>query len=277
MRQLLFFLAFTITAKALFGEVNAWLEAWRPVATLDYGVRELAVHLPYAVVAGLLLTHAQIWSRLPANYGWYALLALLSAAQLLAPHAIAGLPPFPAPAVPFLTLALLAAIVMVHLRLLPKPGFIYEGSSFPGVRAFIALTLLLALSIDFAPPLLALPGAGSVAERMPAMLVNVIVCALIVSAFISASGVRFRMLQPNPAGPWLVAGIVAFVAAELVQPTGALLKTYGLAGEPFAAALIVHAAAAVSLLRIAAHVLLFVGAFYLLSHLLPLRERGARL
>jgi len=272
-RQAIFFVALVAAMKAMFGDVNALILMWAPLAGLPAIVREAALHLPYALIAALLLTRAEVWTRLPAMISLYPPLVIAAAALVMA-HAIAATnPQLAVLAVRLVTLVLAVTLVMVLTRLMPKPGFVYEGSSFPAVKAFIALTLLLALSIDFAGAILGLTGFT---VRMPVEYANLILAAVIVAGFITASGIRFRSLQPNSASSWMLAGIAAWAVAELIQPVIPLLTTYGFHKEAAVAAFITHAAAIRAALHIVAHALLFIGAFSLLSHLLPAREGIAR-
>ena len=272
-RQAIFFIALAVAMKAMFGDVNAWLEAWGPLANLPVVVREAVLHLPYALIAALLLTRAEVWRRLPAMFSLYPPLAIAMATLLMSATMASSYPNLALLARPLATLLLVTTLVMVLTRLVPKPGFIYEGSSFPAVKAFIALTLLIALSIDFAGAILAVTGFT---VRMPVEYANLILAAVLVAGFITASGIRFRSLQPNSASSWMVAGIAAWAIAELIQPVIPLLTTYGLHKEAAVAAFITHAAAIRAALHIVAHALLFIGAFSLLSHLLPAREGIAR-
>lgn len=280
MTRAIFFLAFVVAAKAMFGDLNEWLEAWQPLKALPGAVRELLLHVPYALLAALLLTRAEIWGRLPAGRASIAacfVLVILAVAELAAPCAVAGMPRAAAVAGPLVTLALLAALVVVCLRLTPKPGFIYEGSGFPAVRAFIAFTLLLALSIDFAPIVTAIVDLAVAWARMPAHGINLALSALVVAAFVVTSGLRFRSLQPNPAVGWLMTGILFFLLAVLVVPAEGLARTYGLHRQAAVAAFLAHGATIAIVLRALAHVMLFIGAFYLVSHVLPPRDRIARM
>jgi len=276
-RRILFFVAFVVLMKAMFDDVNALILMWAPLADLPAIVREAALHVPYALIAALLLTRAEVWGRLPAMISLYPPLVIAAAALVMA-HAIAATnPQLSVLAVRLVTLVLAVPIVMVLTRLVPKPGFVYEGSSFPAVRAFVALTLLLALSIGLAGPFLGLAGASSLLERIPVAYADIIIAAVIVAAFIVASGVRFRSLQPNSASTWMTLGILAWVLAQLVEPAEPLLRTYGLHKQPAVATFIAQAPAIRGGLQIAAHALLFVGCFTLLGHLLPERERIARM
>ena len=206
-------------------------------------------------------------------FSLYPPLAILAGMMLMPGAIAASQPDLAALAARIILLALAATLVMVLTRLVPKPGFIYEGSSLPAVKAFLALTLLLALSIDFAGAILGLTGFT---VRMPVDYANLAIAAVIVAGFITASGIRFRSLQPNAASSWMVAGIVAWAVAQLIEPAIPLLGTYGFQKQAAVAAFITHAAAIRAALHIAAHALLFIGAFSLLSHLLPARDRIAR-
>ena len=273
----LFFAAVVVAMKAMFDpDVNARLVAFEPLGNLPIVVRDVALHLPYALFAALLLTRAEVWRRLPSAIGWYVVLPVL-AVTVFAPGAIAASHAALLDLVAHVILLLLiAAIVMLLTRLTPKPGFIYEGSSFPSVKAFLALTLLLALSIGFVTPIEVGTRMGAILERIPVAYLNLVVAAIVVAAFIAASGVRFRSLQPNASSGWMTFGIVLWVLAQLLEPVIPLLRTYGLARERAAVLFIDNATAIKAGLEIAAHVALLIGCFLLLSHLLPERDRIAR-
>jgi hypothetical protein len=276
-RRILFFVAFVVAMKAMFGDVNALIQMWAPLAELPAVAREAALHVPYALIAALLLTRAEVWGRLPAMVSLYPPLVIAAAALVMAAGIARTNPDLAILAARLVTLVLVVPIVMILTRLTPKPGFIYEGSSFPAVKAFLALTLLAALSVPLAMPILAVTGAGGVADRVPAAYLDLAVAAVVVAAFIVASGVRFRSLQPNSASTWMTLGILAWVVAQLVEPAEPLLRTYGLHKQTLVATFIAHAPAIRGGLQIFAHALLFVGCFTLLSHLLPERERIARM
>ena len=216
-RQAVFYVAFAVAMKAMFGDVNALIQMWvPPLADLPVVAREAVLHLPYALIAALLLTLAEVWRRLPAMFSLYPPLAIAMVTLLMSATMASS---YPGPALlarPLATLLLVTTLVMVLTRLVPKPGFI------------------------------------------------------------TASGIRFRSLQPNAASAWMVAGIVAWAIAELIEPAIPLLGTYGFQKQAAVAAFITHAAAIRAALHIAAHALLFIGAFSLLSHLLPARDRIAR-
>jgi hypothetical protein len=276
-RRVLFFVAFTVAMKAMFGDVNALATMWEPLAAMPVRVREAVLYLPYALVAAVLLTRSEVWARLPATIALYLPLAVVVAALVAAPGAAARYPELAPLAIALLTLALVMNIVMILTRLTPKPGFIYEGSSFPSVQAFVALALLLGLSLPLAAPVLTAAHAGHVLESIPVGYANLIPAAIVVAAFIVASGIRFRTLQPNSAGAWMGWGIALWLLAQFVEPAAPLLQTYGLHKQAAAAWFIAHAGTIRASLELLAHALLFAGAFSLLSHLLPARDSIARM
>lgn len=245
MRTAIFLVAFVVMSTATFPDANAWLARLEPLSGLNAGLRYFLLHVPYALLAGMLFALARIGSRLPANPIWYGALGLLAVAHLCAAFV---------PSV-YLALAkplLVAAIVMVLLRLQPRAGSLYEATIVPGVLAFVALTLLTSMSLRFAQDFGGFGLWHPALDRMPADLGNLALAAIVAAAFIVASRIRHRSLQPCPAKPWLAAGVVVWAVAE---------------GLRFAGAYSVYADA----VRIAAHGALFVGMFYLLSHLLPRR------
>lgn len=275
--RILFFAAVVVAMKAMFDpDVNARVVAFEPLGNLPLIVRQVVLHVPYALFAALLLARAEVWRRLPSAIGWYVALLALAVAVFVPGAIAASRTPLVALATSVIVLLLVAAIVMVLTRLTPKPGFIYEGSSFPAVKAFLALTLLLALSIAFVAPVDNGTRLGAMLERVPVAYLNLAVAAVVVAAFIAASGVRFRSLQPNSAPGWMTFGIVLWVIAQLLAPAIPLLGTYGFNKERAAVLFIDNAATIKAGLEIAAHVALFIGGFFLLSHLLPARDRIAR-
>ena len=276
--RVLFFVAFAVAMKAMFDpDVNARLVAWEPLGNMPVIVRELVLHVPYALIAALLLTRAEVWGRLPHMFSLYGPLAAVLAALLMSGTMAQSYPVAALIARPLVVLVLAAVVVMILTRLTPKPGYVYEGSSVPSVKLFVALTLLLALSIELAAPLANAAGAGAVLEKAPVVYLNLVVGAVLAAAFIVASGVRFRSLQPNSASGWMTLGIFLWLLAQLVEPVIPLLRNYGLHKERGVAEFINYATTIKAGLEITAHALLFVGVFMLLSHLLPERERVARM
>lgn len=276
-RRALFFIALTVAMKAMFGEVNALVLMWVPaIAEMAAPVREAVLHLPYALIAALVLTRAEVWARLPAMITLYVPLVVVVAAMVMADAIARTNPELAVLAARLVTLVLAANVVMILTRLTPKPGFIYEGSSVPSVKTFLAMTIALALSIPLAAPLLGVARAGAYAEKVPAAYLDLAVAAIVVAAYIMASGIRFRSLQPNSAATWMVLGIVLWVIAQLLEPAIGQIRAFGYHKERFVAEFIERAAPIKAGLEIAAHILLFAGSFSLVSHLLPARDRIAR-
>ena len=275
--QILFFVAFTVAMKAMFDpDLNARLVAFEPIGNLPVLVREVALHVPYALIAALLLTRAEVWPRLPGMMSLHAPLAAMLALMLMSGTMAQSSPVLALIVRPFAVLLLVANLVMVLTRLTPKPGFVYEGSGVPSVKLFLAAMLTLALSIDLAAPIANAAGFGAVLEKVPAVYLNLAIGAVIAAAYIVASGVRFRTLQPNSASAWMSWGIALWVIAQLLEPAITQLRTYGFQKERGVAEFILHASAVKAGLEIVAHALLFIGCFTLLSHLLPERDRVAR-
>jgi hypothetical protein len=231
-----FFVAFVVMMVATFADA---------VALLARVANPWLAYVPAALVAAALLAHARVAPRLPQDPAWTIVLALLALAQLGAafvPPAYAGLVRYP----------LVVAIVLVLLRLKPRVGSLYEATPVPGILAFLSLTALLSQSVAIVKDLAAAGLSHAAIERIPAPMANVAAAAIVVAAFIVASRIRHRTLQPCPAKSWLAAGLLAWIVAAAAAHAHALAEyaAYGL---------------------LAAHAMLFVGAAYLLSHLLPRR------
>jgi hypothetical protein len=203
------------------------------------------VYLPAAVVAAILMWHARVPARLPANAAWYAVLLLPALAFLAGGQASVAIPVVARP-------LLLIAVVLLLLRLTPHAGSVYERMPVPGVLVFFAFTALLYQSIPMVEGLRTLGIRPAAIDRIPAPMVNVAACAIVVAIFIVASGIRHRFLQPNPSRAWLWAGVALWIAAAAVSHVRAY-ATYAYYALG------------------AAQALLFIGAFYLLSNLLPRR------
>ena len=257
MRAVVFFLAFTILAKATFPEVSV------------RGLDGVPAYLPFAVFVGLLGWHVRLWQRLPANPVWYVLLLVLAAAQLVATVPLIRLLPF----VPFVKPALLALVVIVLMRVRPRTGTVYEGMTVPFLLTFVAFSLLLGLSIRVDDELYreSYPSRAYYAIKpwLPVMP-EVILSMVPVLAFLLVSGLFRRSRQPTAALPWLLAGVVLFIAGEALRQMS--LHDLSLAARIPAGAQFFRRAYTFGLpLLFAAHVALFLGAFYLLSSLLPRR------
>ncbi|MBC8022017.1 MAG: hypothetical protein H7Y14_02785 [Burkholderiales bacterium] len=239
MRAVIFFVALTVMIAATFQDAAAILSRW--------GRPEL-VYIPAAIVAAALMAHARVASRLALNVGWYLVLAILALVFIAAPWA----------PVPFIDVVarplLMVAIVLVLLRLTPRAGSLYERTSVPSVLVFLAFTALLYESIPIVDNIRAFGLSHPSIEKIPAPMANVAAAAIVVAIFIVASGIRHRFLQTNPTRGWLWAGLALWIAAAGASH----VRAYAMYAE---------------YVLTAAHVLLFVGAFYLLSHLLP--RRGA--
>ena len=237
-RAVVFFDALVALMGATFQDVAAHLARW--------GRPEL-VYLPAALLAAALIAHARVPPRLPENFAWYLILALLAGASLATPWI-----PWTYVGVAVRPLLLLV-IVLVMLRLRPRIGNLYLSGLVPGFLVLIAFTALLYESIPIVTDLRNVGVTHPMVERIPLPMANVAAAGIVVAIFIVASGIRHRPMQLNPSRGWLWAGVVAWVAGAAVSHVRMYLEY-------------AHYALTV------AHVLLFIGAFYLLSHLLPGRE-----
>jgi hypothetical protein len=94
-------------------------------------------------------------------------------------------------------------------------------------------------------------------QSVPLDAVGAAVCAVAVGVLIAGAKLRFRRVQPCGAAMWLTAGILTCAGGALAAhlPSKIPYGFYASAG-----------------LLIAAHLMLFVGSFLLLSHLLPKRD-----
>lgn len=236
-RTSVFFVAYVVMTVATFPDAAALAaRAFSP----------WLLYLPAAAIAAGVLAHARIPPRLPASAGWYVALAGLAGVQLAAAFVAS-------PWLAFVKPALMLAVALTLLAVRPRIGDLYQSMTMPGFTAFLAFTALISESIA---PLRDLAAAGishPAIERVPWPMANLAAAAVLAALFVMATGIRHRSLQPSPAKGWLAAGIVVFLAAAAAMHSKALLEyaRYGL---------------------IASHVLLLVGATYLLSHLLPGRE-----
>ena len=245
-RGAIFFVAVVVLARSLALALQALFGAAPTTGAMRSDVRYLLTHVPFVLVFALVFAHARILPRLPANPAWYAVLALLAAARV----AMFWI------SFPFmwaLTPALLVVVVLVLLRLVPRTGDLYQASTMPGVAAFLGFALLLATSwpVDYGVRLLQYAQLPSL--RLPILLPNLVIAMAVAGAFIVASRIRHRSMQPNPAAALLWIGIVLALVAEAVNIAlrGFFKPEYLLA------------------LRVTAHLALLVGSFYLLAHLLP--------
>jgi len=246
-RPAVFFVAYVVMMVATFPDAAALLPA---------SVNPLLLYVPAAIAAAAVLAHARIPPRLPGNPVWYAVLAVLAIAQFASPFL--GVVLFAAPfvALPYLAIVkplLMLAVVLVLLRLRPRVGDLHAAEVMPGFTAFVALTALTHSSFAIVKDLAAAGMTHPMIEKVPGPMANFVAAAVIAAAFIALSGIRHRALQLSPAKAWLVPGIVLWYASAVAMHFAATREyaPYGL---------------------VAGHVMLFIGATYLLSHLLPRRE-----
>jgi hypothetical protein len=148
-------------------------------------------------------------------------------------------------------------VALVMLQLVPRTGTLYEAASFPSIRAFVGLTVLLAISLRWGADIFGLELVEPFAPRLPRDALGLIAAAIATGAFIAFARLRHRRVQPCGASSWLTAGIVLCILGAVAAHLPANIP-YGF----FASAG----------LLIAGHLALFVGAFLLLSHLLPRRD-----
>ncbi|HSW82153.1 MAG TPA: hypothetical protein VLH12_01675, partial [Usitatibacter sp.] len=190
----------------------------------------------------ILWFYARVQSRVQGNIAWFIALAIFAVGTILTPYVTPGL---------------MLAIALVFLKLSPRTGFLYEATSFPSIRAFLGFTLLGAMSIKWGADLFGMELLLENLQSVPLDAVGAAVCAVAVGVLIAGAKLRFRRVQPCGAAIWLTAGILTCAAGALAAhlPSKIPYGFYASAG-----------------LLIAAHLMLFVGSFLLLSHLLPPRE-----
>ena len=244
-RAAILFLALVVMATATFADANAWIDPLPAIRQLPLAARVAIMYVPYAVLVGILWMYARIGPRVQGHMAWFVVLALLAVAEIFTPYA--------AP-------ALILAVALVMLQLAPRTGTVYEAASFPSVRAFVGLSVLLAISLRWGADLFGLELVEPFAPRVPRDAVGLIAAAIAVAAFIAFAGLRHRRVQPCGAGKWLTVGIVACILGAVASHLPSNVP-YGF----FASAA----------LLIAGHLALFVGAFLLLSHMLPRRDSDA--
>ena len=235
-RPAIFFVAYVVMTVATFQDAAAVASKW---------ANPLLLHVPAALIAAGVLAHARVPPRLPESIGWYVALFVPTVGQL-AIFAIAS--PYLAAAKPALMLAV--ALTLLHVR--PRIGDLYQATTMPGFTAFLAFTALVSQSITPLKDLAAVGVTHPMIERVPWPMANLAAAAIIAAAFILLTRMRRRSLQPCPAKAWLVPGILVFLAAAAAMHAKDLVEyaRYGL---------------------VAAHLMLFIGVTYLMSHLLPTR------
>jgi hypothetical protein len=242
---------------------------WVPVPDLAKGWVLVGV---YALAAGWLVTRANVMARLPANPFWYLLIALGAALYLMGKNALLVLFQRAILSLPLLPLGkpvLIVAMVLTLLRLQPTPGTVYETTPLPPVRTYLGFTLWLSLSMRYAQDFSPFALAGQLMGELPAGYGDLIVSAIVVAIFMAASGLARRPMYRSPASGLLTAGIVLYVMGVLLTLAAIGLASIPFGGTSLGALIVLYAPFAGFFFIIAAHIVLFVGAFYLFIHLLP--------
>ena len=242
MRPAILFAALVVMATATFSDANAWIEPLPMMRQLPIAARIALLYVPYAILVAILWFAARVQPRVQGGMAWFLALAIFAVGTIVTPY---------------VTPALMLALALVLIRLAPHTGSLYEANTFPGVRAFLAFTLLLAMSIKWGADLFGMELLLENVPRLPLDAAGAAICGVAVAVFIVAAKLRFRRVQPSSAAMWLTGGIVLCVAGALAShlPSSVPYSFFAAAG-----------------LLIAAHVALFVGSFLLLSNLLPYRE-----
>ena len=242
MRPAILFVAIVVMATATFSDANAWIEPLPAMRQLPIAARVALLYVPYAILVAILWFYARVQSRVQGNIAWFIALAIFAVGTILTPY---------------VTPALMLAIALVLLKLSPRTGFLYEATSFPSIRAFLGFTLLGAMSIKWGADLFGMELLLENLQSVPLDAVGAAVCAVAVGVLIAGAKLRYRRVQPCGAAIWVTAGILTCAGGALAAhlPSKIPYGFYASAG-----------------LLIAAHLMLFVGSFLLLSHLLPLRE-----
>ncbi len=240
-RGAILFAALVVLATTTFADANAWIEPLPEIRKLPIAVRVALLYVPYALLVGALWFYGKVGSRVQGHVAWFVVLAALAVAEI-----------FTAYATPILTLV--AALVL--LKLTPRVGTIYDATSFPSIRAFLGLTVLLAMSLKWGADLFGMDLVMELMPNLPLDETGLIVSAVAAGAFIAIARLRQRRVQLPGAAHWLTAGIVTCVAGAIASHLPSKLP---------------YAFFASAALLIVAHLFLFIGAFLLLSHLLPRR------
>jgi hypothetical protein len=241
-RQLILFIALVVMATATFDDANAWLEPLPSVRKLPIAARVAILYVPMAGFIGILWMWGRIGPRVQGAFGWFIALALLSAATVYTSYA---------------TPLLILANALVLLQIKPRIGDLFDAHSFPSVRAFFGLTLLLAMSLKWGADFL---GMDLVMDRYPDLPLDaagLAACAVAVAILIVALRLRNRRMQPCGAGFWLAFGLLVGVAGALTAHLPSRVP---------------HGFYVSAALQVVGHFTLFIGAFLMLSHLMPVRE-----
>ena len=134
------------------------------------------------------------------NIAWFIALAIFAVEPILTPY---------------VTPALMLANALVLLKLSPRPGILYEATSFPSIRAFLGFTLLAAMSIKWGADLFGMELLLENLQSVPLDAVGAGVCAVAVGVFIASAKLRYRRVQPCGAAIWLTAGILTCAGGAL--------------------------------------------------------------
>ena len=240
-RGAILFLALVVLATTTFADANAWIEPLPEIRKLPLAVRVALLYVPYALLVGALWLYGRVGSRVQGHIAWFVVLAALAVAEIFTAYT---------------TPALMLVAALVLLQLTPRAGSLYEAASFPSIRAFLGLTLLLAMSVKWGADVFGMELVMDLVPNFPLDEMGLIVAAVAVGAFIAIARLRHRRVQLPGAAHWLTAGIIVCAAGAVASHLPSK--------HPYA----FFASAA---LLIVAHLLLFIGAFLLLSHLLPRR------
>jgi hypothetical protein len=248
-RALVFFVAVMVLARSLSIDAIA-LVGMAPITGVRPDVRYALTHLPFALMVAILFWHARIPARLPANAAFYGAVGILALAKIAIFYVSF-------PLMWAVVFALLVGVVVILLRLIPRTGDRYQAETMPGVPMFLGASLLLALAWprDLGWMLMNAMQVPPM-KQLPHLVPNLVVAAVVAGTFIVVSRIRHRAMQLNPGPKWLWAGIAI---ALLVEVAGYFLRG-------------VFKTELVLAVRAAAHLMLFIGAFYVVSHLLPRRE-----
>lgn len=241
-RSAILFAALVILATTTFADANAWIEPLPEIRKLPIAVRVALLYVPYALLVGALWFYGHVGSRVQGHIGWFVALAVLSVAEIFTAYT---------------TPALMLVVALVFLQLSPRPGSLYEAASFPAIRAFFGLSLLLAMSLKWGADIFGMELMQDLVPRVPLDAAGLILSAIAVGAFIVIARLRHRRTQLPGAAHWLSVGIVLCVAGAVASHLPV----------KFPYLFFVSAA-----MLVVSHLCLFVGAFLLLAHLLPRRE-----
>jgi hypothetical protein len=131
-RAAILFVAMVILASGTFADANAWIEPLPAIRKLPFAARLAVLYIPYAILIAALWWYARLAPRLRGHIVVYIVAAALAVTEIFYSYA--------AP-------ALMIAIVIALLPTAPREGFLHEAGPFPGIRAFLGLSLLAALSL----------------------------------------------------------------------------------------------------------------------------------